>query len=296
LPDGWGDLILDRYLRQKGINSGQLTLLEKLSLIGTTGRGALEFFPDHSVHEENISLDFNKLASESQKILTNEYAGDSIETLYQYSGSSGGARPKVFVTIDNKHWLIKFKATIDPPEIGRIEYDYSLLAKRCGINMPETRLFGNRYFAVERFDRKPVGKVHTISVAGLLNADYRIPSLDYSALLKVCLHLTRNMEEVYSLFRLMIFNIVISNRDDHAKNFSFQYKNGIWILSPAYDILPSRGFNGYHTTTVNGQGEPKMNDILQVASEVSLSKNRINEIMEQVINICRSENKLNYSI
>lgn len=156
--------------------------------------------------------------------------------------------------------------------------------------MPETRLFEGKYFGVRRFDRNELGKVHTISAAGLLNADYRIPSLDYSVLLATCLKLTHNMEEVYKLFRLMVFNILIKNRDDHAKNFSFVLQNGEWRLSPAYDLLPSTGFNGFHTTTINGQGEPKEKDIFAVAASVGLAKRRTEEIFEKV-KCCLNQNK-----
>jgi serine/threonine-protein kinase HipA len=297
LPDGWGNLILDRYLRQQGIIPEKLSVLQRLALIGTTGRGALEYYPDKSVSEDSAFLDFDKLAADSEKILTTEYSDNSLEMLYLYSGSSGGARPKVFVKIENKYWLIKFKATIDPPDVGKTEYAYSLLARECGINIPNTQLFENKYFGVERFDRTETGgKIHTISAAGLVHADYRIPSLDYSVLLKVCLNLTKNMNEVHALFRLMVFNVAISNRDDHAKNFSFQYKNEAWILSPAYDLLPSSGFNGYHTTTIDGQGDPSLKDIMKVATEAGLTKKYTETIIEQVIETCRKNNKLNYLI
>ena len=185
LPDGWGNLILDRYLQQNGINPYKLTLLQRLSLVGSSGRGALEYRPEKSFDTEESSIDFNKLAKETEKILTSEYTGDSLNTFYHYGGSSGGARPKIFVKIDDKEWLVKFKATNDHADIGKIEYEYSLLAKECGIEMPETKLFEDKYFGVTRFDRTPKGKVHTISAAGLLNANYRIPSLDYLVLLKV---------------------------------------------------------------------------------------------------------------
>jgi serine/threonine-protein kinase HipA len=285
LPDGWGSLVLDRYLRTKGIEPVRLSVLQRLALVGSTGRGALEYYPNKNVSEEDTFLDFNKLAAEAEKILGNEYTSDGLETFYRYGGSSGGARPKFFAIIDGRQWLIKFKAAIDPPNIGKVEYDYSQLARQCGINMPETRLFEGKYFGVERFDRTENGKIHTISAAGLLNADYRIPSLDYSTLLKVCLDLTKNIEEVYALFRLMVFNVAISNRDDHAKNFSFQYKNAAWCLSPAYDLLPSSGFNGYHTTTINGQGNPTLKDIMQAANDVGLNKKRAESIVEQVMDI-----------
>lgn len=60
--------------------------------------------------------------------------------------------------------------------------------------------------------------------------DYRVPSLDYSDLLQVCHILTKNMEEVYRLFRQIVFNIAIKNRDAHATNVSFQLINGEWKL------------------------------------------------------------------
>ncbi len=282
LPDGWGNLILDRYLKSKGIDSTKLTLLQRLALIGSTGRGALEYRPDYSKSTTDEIINFDNLAAEAEKVLTTDYNGETLETLYKYGGSSGGARPKVFVKIDGKEWLVKFKATMDPDNIGKIEYNYSLLAKKCGINMPETKLFEEKYFGVERFDRSHSGKIHTVSAAGLLNANYREPSLDYEALLKLCHILTRNMEEVYALFRLMAFNVAIKNRDDHAKNFSFQLINNEWKLSPAYDLLPSTGFNGYHTTTVNGNGEPTIKDMLVVGEKTGLNKHRTNEIIQEI--------------
>ena len=282
LPDGWGNLIFDRYLKSKGIDPTKLTLLQRLALVGSTGRGALEYRPDYSESTGDEIVDFDKLASDAQKILTSDYNGDSLDTLYRFGGSPGGARPKVFVTIDGKEWLVKFKAAQDPDNIGEIEYKYSLLAKECGIGMPETRLFEGKYFGVERFDRTPAGKVHTVSAAGLLGADYRVPSLDYLDLLKLCHILTKNMEEVYALFRLMVFNVAINNRDDHAKNFSFQLIEGEWRLSPAYDLLPSAGFNGFHTTTVNNNGEPNVEDMLIMAEKVGLNKQRAKEIIEMI--------------
>ena len=282
LPDGWGNIILDRYLKSKGIDPTKLTLLQRLALVGSTGRGALEYRPDYSESTGDENIDFDKLASEAQTILTSYYNGDSLDTLYRYGGSPGGARPKVFVTIDGKEWLVKFKAAQDPDNIGEIEYKYSLLAKECGIGMSETRLFEGKYFGVERFDRTPAGKVHTVSAAGLLGADYRVPSLDYLDLLKLCHILTKNMEEVYALFRLMVFNVAINNRDDHAKNFSFQMIEGEWRLSPAYDLLPSAGFNGFHTTTVNNNGEPTVEDMLIIAEKVGLNKQRAKVIIEKI--------------
>ena len=295
LPDGWGNLLLDRYLQEKGIDPYKLNILER-SLIGSTGRGALEYRPDKSIATDDEFLDFDRLAKETEKILESKESDGSVDLLYKYGGSSGGARPKVFAKIDGREWLVKFKATSDPVNVGEIEYNYSLLAKECGIQMAETRLFDGRYFGVERFDRTSQGKIHTISAAGLLNANYRIPSLDYSLLLKLTLNLTKDMEQVTEMFRLMVFNILISNRDDHAKNFSFQWIDGMWKLSPAYDLLPSSGFNGYHTTTINGKGEPMFADMLAVATEIGLSKQSAIQIIEELIERCAANKMSKFKI
>ena len=296
LPDGWGNLLFDRFLQEKGINPYKLTILERLSLIGSTGRGALEYRPDRSIVTVEELLDFDKLALESQKLLSTSIATDSLDTLYRYGGSSGGARPKVFATIDSKEWLVKFKASTDPEDVGETEYKYALLAKACGIKMPETKLFNGKYFGVERFDRTANGKVHTVSAAGLLHADYRIPSLDYALLLKLTLQLTKDIEQVADMFRLMVFNVVISNRDDHAKNFSFQYGGGSWRLSPAYDLLPSNGFNGYHTTTFNGKGEPTRADIFALATEVGLQKQRAENIFDEITTKCNERKMAKFNM
>ena len=288
LPDGWGNLILDRYLKNKGIEPAKLSLLQRLALVGSTGRGALEYRPDYSQAAKDEIIHFDNLAAEAQKVLTTDYDGGSLDTLYKYGGSSGGARPKVFVKIDGREWLVKFRTTFDPVNAGQIEYEYSLLAKKCGINMPETRLFEGKYFGVERFDRTPQGKIHTVSAAGLLNADYRIPSLDYGDLLQLCHILTKNMEEVYALFRQMVFNVAIKNRDDHAKNFSFQLLNDEWKLSPAYDLMPSNGFNGFHTTTVNNSGDPTTEDMMTVATKTGLNKHRAADIIQEIHTVIAS--------
>lgn len=98
------------------------------------------------------------------------------------------------------------------------------------------------------------------------------------------------------MFRRMVFNILISNRDDYAKNFSFQYINEGWKLSPAYDLLPSNGFNGYHTTTVNGKGEPTLSDIIAVASEVGIAKQRATPIVQELYDICSERKMLKVNI
>lgn len=279
LPDGWGLLILDRYLQQKGINPRTLTLLDRLALVGSAGRGALEFRPDRSVVLRQDYADFEKLALEAEQILdSDDYTGEGIEEFHDRGGSPGGARPKIFVRYDNREWLVKFRAKRDPQRIGIEEYRYSLLAKKCGIEMPETRLFEDKYFGVERYDRTSDGKLHVVSMAGLVGADYRLPSIDYTHIFQVCAMLTHSMAEMWKVYRLMAFNYLIGNKDDHAKNFAFIYRDGDWHFAPAYDLLPSDGINGFRTTSINDSIEPTKEDLFSVAIKVGLEwKNAVAE-------------------
>lgn len=293
LPDGWGLLILDRYLQQQGINPRRISLLDRLALVGSTGRGALEFRPDKSVVTKQEYADFEKLALEAELILdSDDYTGEGIDEFQQRGGSPGGARPKIFTRYDGREWLVKFRAKHDPKHIGRDEYNYSLLAKECGIEMPETRLFEDKYFGVERFDRTPGGKLHVVSVAGLIGADYRMPSIDYLHIFQVCATLTHSIAELWKVFRLMALNFLIENKDDHAKNFAFIYKNDEWHLSPAYDLLPSDGMNGYHTTSINDSIVPTKDDLLAVAVKAGLNKKEAEEIFTSMMSHIKKDRDL----
>ena len=287
LPDGWGLLVLDRYLQQNGINPRTLTLLDRLALVGSAGRGALEFRPDRSLVSKQDYVDFEKLALEAEQILGNEdYSGKGIEEFQYRGGSPGGARPKIFTRYDGKEWLVKFRAKNDSERIGAEEYYYSLLAKKCGIEMPETRLFEGKYFGVERFDRTPKGKLHVISMAGLVGADYRLPSINYAHIFQACAMLTHNVAELWKVYRLMVFNYLIGNKDDHAKNFAFIYRDGDWHFSPAYDLLPSDGINGYKTTSINDRIEPSKEDLFAVAVKAGLDKREAVGIFEKMQEEC----------
>lgn len=283
LPDGWGQLILDRHLQSQGINPRELNLLDRLALVGSQGRGALEFIPDRSSNSILALDDYEFLAREARKILSDEeYQGRGIEEFQLRGGSPGGARPKIFTRFDGKEWLVKFPARHDGDRIGATEYKYSLLAKRCGIEMPETRLIENKYFAVERFDRSGDKKLHVVSAAGLLNADYRLPSIDYMHLFKLCSMLTHDQADIDRLYRLMTFNYLIGNKDDHAKNFAFIYRDDAWHLAPAFDLLPSEGMNGYHTTSFNDNIRPDKTTLLAIADKVGIGTQKAKIIIQQI--------------
>ena len=197
-------------------------------------------------------------------------------------------------TIDEEEWIIKFPAHVDGKNAGKMEYDYSCCAKKCGITMSETRLFPSEqcegYFGTKRFDRikDKTGKkrIHMLTAAALLELDFEQPSLDYHSLMKLTKILTRdNYEDIENMFRRMCFNVFAHNRDDHSKNFTYLYdeENDSWRLSPAYDLTYSNTYYGEHTTTVDGNGRnPGRKEIFAVGITAGMKKEVCVDIMDQI--------------
>lgn len=293
LPDAWGNILLNRMLKEKGINTDEINMLDRLAIIGNAGMGALCYKPEKAMITEDSTLDLDYLAGECKKILASEYTQE-LDKLYQLGGTSGGARPKILTEIDKEEWMIKFPAHVDSMDVGKMEYDYSLCARKCGISMSETRLFPSEickgYFGTKRFDRYMINgkseKVHMMTAAALLELDFEQPSLDYHSLMKLTKILTRDRrQDVEEMFRRMCFNVFAHNRDDHSKNFTYIYqeKEKQWRLSPAYDLTYSNTYYGEHTTTVDGNGKnPGNKELLSVGMAAGLKKKECENIITEI--------------
>lgn len=303
LPDGWGRLLLDRAVESLGIPRGDLTPLDRLAHVGRYGMGALSYEPDLSENErEAKTLQLDRIAGDAATVLAGE-EGPVIAALLKLNGGSAGARPKIVaqVSADKRkivpgraplpdgyaHWMIKFPAGIDIGDVGTVEYAYSLMARKAGIEVPETHLFGARkkYFGIKRFDRDGDRRIHMQSLSGLIHADDRIPNLDYDVFLKVTRLLTKDATEVEKAFRLACFNVLAHNRDDHAKNVSYLLDDttGRWSLAPAYDLTFSSGPGGEQSMTVLGEGRAPDATHLRALGDKHQIKN-VKIVIEEVQN------------
>ena len=271
LPDGWGLLLMDRFLRQKGLNVKKFTTLDRLLYIGSTGMGALSYEPDHSQPSSCNHLDLFELSREASEVIAGKQQ-DILPALIKARGSPGGARPKVVVGIkdnliisgerdlpdDYQAWIIKFHASQDKDK-DLIEEAYARMLRLAHINMPSSQLLAAKdkyYFAVRRFDRINNQRLHVHSLAGLSHANFRIPDFDYEKLLRLTVMLTKNTDDAIQVYRQMIFNILANNQDDHTKNFSFIMDGkGTWRLSPAYYITFNYCHGGEQSMSINGYGK-----------------------------------------
>lgn len=296
LPDGWGLLLMDRFFASQGINRAEISPLERLAYMANRSMGALEYRPVIERPADQERIDLAQLYALAQEV----YEGDTsstLEALRLAGGSPGGARPKVVVALspdgsqcstafgrlppDYEHWLVKFRAPDEHRDTGAIEYAYALMAQRAGLSMSSSRLINvhacgqtERFFSTRRFDRKAGQKVHMMTAAGILYADFRAPSLDYIDLLRATNTITRNAADVERMARHMVFNALAHNRDDHAKNFAFVYSDDRWHLSPAYDITfcSVRAYRDEHSTSIVGSGLPTRKALRRVCEGFSFLK------------------------
>ena len=293
LPDAWGRLLLERLLKQRGKEVYEYTLLDRLAIVGSSGMGALTYEPQLEMTIDSKTDDLDELESQCRKILNTEYS-EKLDELYRLGGTSGGARPKIMTKIDDSYWIIKFPAHVDKKESGKMEYDYSICAKKCGIEMSETKLFESSkckgYFGTKRFDRQQInGKtrhIHMVTAAALLEIDFEQPSLDYHSLMKLTKIITNdNKEDIENMYRRMCFNVFAHNRDDHSKNFTFLYDdiNDSWRLSPAYDLTFSNTYYGEHTTMVDGNGRnPGMKELVNVGVQAGMNRDICLGVAEKI--------------
>lgn len=302
LPDGWGRLLLDRTLVSRGRNLNEVTPLDRLSIVGNNGLGALCYRPVSLATDqvlEDISLD--QIANASQQILSGA-SSEMIEQLFLQGGSSGGARPKIFVGYHPEkdllrpyqeqlpkgfeHWIIKFPANADPHDIAQIEYAYYLMAIEVGLQMSECRLFsglsGRKYFGTKRFDRVGNRRLHLHSASGLMHDNFRLSSIDYGHLMDAAFRLENDVRAYEKMLRLAAFNIYSNNRDDHSKNFAFLMNaHGEWQMAPVFDLTFSTSSHGQHSTTISGEGKsPGKAQLLELAQLFGI--NNAENIIDQV--------------
>ena len=263
-PDRWGRVLMER--REAAIASREgrkmRTFQEIDFLLGVydhTRMGGLRFcaegggpFLGSSANAAPPVTDLKELAYISKRV---EEPG--VEKLPEYErwlamliapGTSlGGARPKAnFTDDDGRLWIAKFPARDDRYDVGGWEYLMHILAKKAGITVPDARLeyLADQYgtFCSARFDRVAEGRRMYASAMTLLERQDGEAGASYLDLAEfISDHGARGHvdEDLAQLFRRIVFNVLVGNRDDHLRNHGFIREPSGWRLSPAFDINPN---------------------------------------------------------
>ena len=259
-PDRWGRVLLERResLRAKDTKEQRRTLMESDFLLGIydqTRMGALrlktdkdsEFLDNDASYSTPPITSLSELEQASWH-LENENDPNVrkwLQMLLAPGSSLGGARPKANISAkDGSLWIAKFPSRSDRQDIGAWEAVAMQLAKQCGIVVADFDIARfERYttFLTRRFDRTNDGKrIHFTSAMTMLG--YSDGQTDGCSYLDMAEWLSRNschaQEDLLQMWQRIVFNIAISNCDDHLRNHGFLFTREGWRLAPAYDLNP----------------------------------------------------------
>lgn len=311
-PDRWGRILMRRREAAFAKIQGRIenNLFETDYLLGVYDEhrmGALRF----KLNEDGPFLNDNKemasppwaslrkleqisLRLEEDDVIDDPEYLNWLNMLIAPGASLGGARPKASIVDNNNElWIAKFPSRNDQGDIGGWEIVTYELAIMAGINMAKSNAqkFSSNYytFITKRFDRSSDGqRIHFASAMTMLGYVDGQDHVDGASYLELVDFIMNNGAQVDSdleeLWRRIVFNICVSNTDDHLRNHGFLLTKNGWVLSPAYDINPVETGTGLKLNISENDNSLDLKLAIDVCEFFRLSKKRANEILDEVLN------------
>lgn len=305
-PDRWGERLLDRSERHRARVDGRAvrtlgtwnyllgvsdhSRMGALRLIGPTGDRLADTRPDVPPLSRLRELEAAAWILEQPSRGERDEVAEQLALLLAPGSSLGGARPKAgFVTEDGELWMAKFPSRSDKYDVAACESALNRLAGATGISVPESRLLDLgtgewRTFAARRFDRARSSRRLYASAMTLTGkrdgqdasyVDLAFAIADHGAAGTID-------DDLAQLYRRVIFNVLVANRDDHLRNHGFLRTITGWRLAPAFDLNPSPTRPG-HALSINGDDDrASVEDVLATADFYHLSQSKARAIVDEV--------------
>ena len=324
-PDRWGRMLMRRRL-ERAQRAGQVgkavRLLESDYLLGVHDAyrcGALRLRLDdagdfldkqHGAAAPPFvqlrELEAASLALERDEDNTSAAGDDWLRMLIAPGGSLGGARPKASVVdAQNQLWIAKFPSVLDEHNVGAWELVVQTLAKGCGLAVPESlaRPFASRHhtFLVKRFDRTSKGRLHfasAMALTGHKDGDDASSGASYLEIARVLIdHGAQTVADLRELWSRIVFNMLVSNTDDHLRNHGFILVPGKgWRLSEAYDMNPAPEAHGLKLNVSEADNAMDLDLARSVAPYFRVSNKLAHEIIESSQAVVRQWPKIASSL
>ena len=305
-PDAWGRRVIINHVTGRsgdGIDQVELGELAYLLLSGSDRIGALDFqtSPVDYQSRDPRQATLEELQSASELVEKGIPLPPELDQALNHGSSIGGARPKANVTSEGRKFIAKFSGSTDTYSLVKAEYIAMSLAKEVGIAVAKaelTQALGKDVLLIERFDREPAendsgeppswyrkSMVSGLTILGLPEMEARYAS--YEALAeRVRYQFTKPRDTLHELFRRMVFNILVGNTDDHARNHAAFWNGRELTLTPAYDICPQGRTGGEASQAMNICGESKLSQLgncLAARAAFQLSEEQAVEIIEHQV-------------
>ena len=306
-PDRWGQTLMKRReaLQAKDEKRTPRTLYGWDFLLGVqdaTRQGALRFR-----HESDaVFLATEAMAAppvthlrelEQMATLLTSKRIDDLDALRKWlavlvapGASLGGARPKAnFRESDGSLWIGKFPARDDDRDVGAWEYVAHQLACAAGIEVPPARLvpLNNEFrtFCVRRFDRQQGQRVFYASAMTLLRKEHSEGSsyLELAEFVRSAGAAEWVAADLAQLFRRVVFNTAIGNRDDHLRNHGFLLAAQGWRLAPAFDVNPNIDKADHVLNLDDVDNRPCLETVLSTAAFYGLSPTQAQAVVKEVL-------------
>lgn len=299
-PDAWGRrVIVQRLLQRSGpqVDTAELDELTYLLESGSDRIGALDFQRSATEYVPRLShpATIDQLQQAADAIQSGELLSEPLMQAIQHGTSIGGARPKALINdLDGSTWVAKFSTSTDLYNIVKAEFVAMRLAHCAGLAVPAVRLtkaVGRDVLLVKRFDRD-IGAsatrrimVSALTILGLDEMQARYAS--YEVLAEQIRHrFTRPHDTLIELYRRMVFNILVSNTDDHARNHAAFWDGQMLTMTPAYDICPQlrAGREAGQAMRIHGDNNlSRLSTCMAAAPVFNLRKEEAQRLVDQLI-------------
>ena len=310
MPDTWGRTLMKRREAQRAIENNEKpkTLYDIDFLLGVydeSRMGALRFKTDL----DGYFLDDNKNATSPpwssirelqhaahifENDTENEEVNRWLSVLMAPGSSLGGARPKANILDNDKSlWIAKFPSKTDITDKAAWEFLAYKLAINAGIEMATCRIeriVGKHHtFFTKRFDRHGDERIHfasAMTMTGNNEDTIRDTQASYLDIAEFISNHGANIESnLHQLWRRIIFNIAISNTDDHLRNHGFILTKEGWILSPAYDLNPSIDKDGLALNIDTNNNNLDFELAKSVGEYFRLNNTQMDIIINQIVTV-----------
>ena len=308
LPDSFGNSVIDAWMERQNVMKSSITALDRLAYVGSRAMGALEYAPQRGPHRDScLAIRMKSVIEQSRHVLDHRIekmsGPDALKEIFRVGTSAGGAQAKAVVGWNPQtdkfcvpfgdmpdgfeHWIVKITPD-ERPYLGIAEYRTYELARSCGVDISESRLYeldGRQHFMTRRFDRAGAKRHHVLTFRAMrtLPPDVSLEMNSYGQLFETIVALGLGYDSLAQMFRRMAFNVYSDETDDHSKNFSFMMKEGEpWSIAPAYDLTGGvppeapegdarRDWTNCHAMSINGkQSNITDDDLLEIAARYSI--------------------------
>jgi serine/threonine-protein kinase HipA len=309
-PDRWGRLLMRRReaWSAKKESRDERTLFESDYLLGVFDgnrmgglRFKLEETGDFLNNQKQMAappwtsvreLEYASLQLERDDVVNDPEYAKWLNILLDPGASLGGARPKASVTDEKGNlWIAKFPSAKDEKDAGAWEMVVHQLALNSRIQVPEAKIqqFSSKHhtFLTKRFDRIQQQRIHFASAITLLGLQDGIDYKDGISYLNLAEFIIQRSaspkEDLEQLWRRILFNILVSNTDDHLRNHGFILTNQGWRLSPAYDMNPNEMGNGLTLNISENSNEQDISVVMSTAIYYQVKADKANKILEEML-------------